>query len=76
MCTLNVAFSKVFASIQDVFCVEQVAVVFCLVSSVNEVPCHVPSGFLMWEGGKEGPSYFLQLSCSSRQRLNIDGEPG
>lgn len=72
VCAFKSAFTKVFVPIWDVFCVEQVAAVF----SVMEVPCHVWSGFLMGEGGKEGPSNFLQLSCSSRKPLNIDGDPG
>lgn len=47
VCVLKLAFSRVFVSIQDVFCVEQVAAVFCVISSVNEVPYHVRSVFLM-----------------------------
>lgn len=70
------AFSKVSISIQEALCVEQVAAVSCMVSSVNEVPYHVWNGFLMGEGGKEDPSYSLQLWFSSRQQLDIDGEPG
>lgn len=72
VCAFKSAFPKVFVPI----CVGQVAAVFSVVFSVMEVPCHVWSGFLMGEGRKEGLSNFLQLSCSSRKPLNINGDPG
>lgn len=67
VCYLKVSFPTVFVAIQNVYCVEQVAAVFCVVSSVNTVPCLGQSGFLMGEGSEGGPGFFLQLPFSSRK---------
>ena len=63
VCYLKLYFSKVFVAIQNVFCVEQVAAVFCVVSCVNTVPRHVQNRFLMaggWGGswGKKSKAPF------------------
>lgn len=55
VCYLKLSFSKVFVVIQNVFCVEQVVAVFCVVSCVNTVPRHVQDRFLMAGGwGRNG----------------------
>lgn len=40
VCYLKASFCYVFVTIQNVFCVQQVAAVFCAVSSENNVPRH------------------------------------
>lgn len=74
---LKLPFSKVFVAIQNAFCVEQVAAVFCAVCCVNTVPHHAQNGCLM--GGVEvGGKYPFSNFCLvlGNSSIDIGGEPG